>query len=350
MALTLPKLSLPKLPEDKKKLPTIVGGVIVLAAAGWFGWQYFMEEPPPPPPPKRQAVKAVKPKPKAAPVDPAKARDQLIAEVMNATGMDQQVKQLPQSMVEGVKQGGMQDKKATPEIRQAIEEAVAGAFTADGFKLQVDADLKTNFDEKRMRALLKDYSTPAARAMVKQERGAPSGEEGAQAERGAAAKPLAPKRAELIKRIDAATRAGDLAVEMAFISMKALGVGAAGEGAHKAAAVEKAIEKQRDATTRKIREATLHNLATSFKDASDADLEKYAAIHEAENSKWFYGLVYAALLEEAQKASAAAGARIAELAPRPAPRPMVSKAHGDARRCLELATNTAIIKCAEKYR
>jgi hypothetical protein len=349
MALTLPKLSPPKLTADKKKLPAIAGGVIVLAAAAWFGWQYLMEEPAPPP--KPQAVRPVKPK-AAAPVDPAKARDQLIAEVMAATGMDQQLRRLPQRLVEGVRQSGAQNKKASPEILKAIEDAVAGSFTADGFKLAVDAGLKKNFDEKRMRALLKAYATPEGRAMVKQERAAPSAEESAQAKRGANAGKPSPKREELIKRIDAATRAGDLAVEVAFLSMKALGEGAAGEGAGKAAAVEKAIEKRREAATREIRAATLRNLAASFKDASDADLEKYAVLHGSENAKWFYGLVYSALTEEAQKASAAAGARFAELAPRPAPKPRrtVSRAHGDARACLELATNTAIIKCAEKYR
>jgi hypothetical protein len=351
MALTLPKLSPPKFTVDRKKLPAIVGGVIVLAAAAWFGWQYFMEAPPPPPAPKPQAVRPVKPK-AAAPVDPAKARDQLVAEVVATTGMDQQLRRLPQNLVEGIRQSGAQNKKASPEILKAIEDAVAGSFTADGFRLAVDAGLKKNFDEKRMRALLKAYATPEGRAMVKQERAAPSAEESAQAKRGANAGRPSPKREELIKRIDAATRAGDLAIEVAFLSMKALGEGAAGAGAGKAAAVEKAIEKRREAATREIRAATLRNLAASFKDASDADLEKYALLHESENAKWFYGLVYSAVTEEAQRASAAAGARFAELAPRPAPKPRrtVSRAHGDARGCLALAGNTAIIKCAEKYR
>ena len=95
------------------------------------------------------------------------------------------------------------------------------------------------------------------------------------------------------------------------------------------------------------------NLAFSFKDASDADLEKYAGIYEAENSKWFYGRVYASLLEEVKSASTEAGERIGELAGKPAaaaPKPARSKAGADARACLGLATNAAIIECAEEYR
>lgn len=55
----------------------------------------------------------------------------------------------------------------------------------------------------------------------------------------------------------------------------------------------------------------------------------------------------------AGKAAAPAGERIGTLASKPASpvaKPVRSKAGADARACLDLATNTAIIKCAEKYR
>src|SRR5512143_3490713 len=99
--LSVPKLTLPKLALDKKKLPLVVGGVVVLAAAGWFGWQYFMEEPAPPPPAKPAATKPVAPKPQS-PADIAKAQDKLIEDVLAATGVKQQLAQLPQRLVAGV--------------------------------------------------------------------------------------------------------------------------------------------------------------------------------------------------------------------------------------------------------
>ena len=195
------------------------------------------------------------------------------------------------------------------------------------------------------------YSTPAAKTMVEMERAAPTPQELAQFARSPGA--TRPERAGLIKRIDAATKASELAVEAAFASMKALTLGMVGGNADKASAIDKSIEKQRAGTTQKIRDATLLNIAYSYKDASDADLEKYAGLYEAENTKWFYALVYASLLEEIKAASARAGELLAKEKPAPAPaaaRTAGSRAHADARACLELATNAAISKCAEAYR
>jgi hypothetical protein len=362
MAFTLPKLSRPKLAPpslalNKKQLPAIVGGVIILAAAGWFGWQYFAEDAAPPPaaskPQPVTAATPAAPAKGATPADTGQARDKLIDEVLVASGLKQKLNQLPQSLLAGVKQSTKQHTKAPPATIKAIEDAVAKSFTAEGFQTQVSADLKKNFDQKRLQALLQDFSTPAGKSMVELERTAPSPEELAQFARSAAATRPSPERAGLIKRIDAATRASDLAVDVAFVSMKALSLGIVGKGTPKAAAIDKTIEKQRASATKKIRDATLLNLAFSFRNASDADLAKYAGIDETENSKWFYGLVYASLLEEVQNASTEAGERIGELATKPAAtaaKPAQSKSGADARTCLGLGTNAAIIKCAEAYR
>lgn len=371
MALTLPKLTVPKSSLSKKQLPAVVGGVIVLAAAGWFGWQYLTEEAAPPPAPaKPQAVTAAKrpvPAKAAAPADAGQVRDKLIEDVLAATGLKQQMKQLPERMMAGVRQSDKQQTKAPAATVKAVEDALAKSFSAEGFHGRVSADLKKNYDEKRMQALLKDFSTPAAKSMIELERASPSAEALAQFARSPAATKPTPQRAGLIKRIDAATRAGDLAVETAFVSMKALAQGIVGANARKAAAMDKTIEKQRAAVSKKIRDATLLNLAFSFKDASDADLEKYAGIYETENSKWFYGLVYASLLEEVKSASTKAGESIGELKGKPAAaagkptaaaeksvtvaaKPARSMSRADARACLDRASNTAIIKCAEQYR
>jgi len=359
MALTLPKLAIPKLELDKKKLPAIVGGVIVLVAAGWFGWQYFMEEPPPPPPKKSQAVKAAKPSAPAKAADTGQARDKLIAEILAATGVKQQLDQLPGRLLAGARQSGKERPKAAPAKFKAIEDAMAKSFTAEGFQKQVAAGLNKNFDQKRFEALLKDYSTPTGKNMIALERSTASADALALFAKSAAATKPTPERAALIKGIDAATKASDLAVEAAFVSMKALASGMAG----KAASVDKTIESQRAVLTGKIHAATLLNLAYSFKDTNDADLAKYAAIYEAENSKWFYGLVYASLLEEVENASVEAGKMLGEGTPAPsgkrtrepasapaAAKHAGSKSGADARACLDLADNAAIRKCAEDYR
>ncbi len=356
MALTLPKLKLPAHALDKKQWPAIVGGAVVLAAAGWFGWQYFAKEAAPPPPPVAKTpppLTAAKPPTKAAaPADTPQARDKLVGEVLAASGLKQELDQLPERLVAGVKQYGKQQIKTPPALVNAIEDAVTQSFTAEGFQNRVSTALKKDFDRKRLQALLKDFSTPAAKSMVELEHAEQSQKDFDAFARSAAAKNPAPERAALIKRIDAATRASELAVDVAFASMKSLALGIAGEGKAKPESIDQAIEAQRAESFDKIRNATRLNIAFSFRDASDADLEKYAGIYETENSKWFYGLVHAAIVEEARAASTEAGNLISKLDIKPitVARHGGPKSGADARSCLDLATNTEIIRCAEQYR
>jgi len=362
MALTLPKLALPKLTLTKRQILTVAGGVVLAAAAGWLGWQYFEDTGPAPAAvTKPQPVTAAK-QPAAgkaaAPADAGAAQDKLIEEVLIASGLKQQLSQLPQQLIAGVRHLGKQRSKTSPALAKTIENAVAEAFTAQGFQDRVRADLKKNFDQKRLPALLADLSTPAAKRMVALEQVSPSPEELVQFARSPAATRPSPQRTSLIKRIDAAAKAGDLAVDAAFASMKAVASGIVGGDAGAAAAVDKTIEKQRASATADIRNATLRNLAFGYRDASDADLEAYAKIYEGENGKWFSGIVYAAILEEIKSASARAGERIGAQATKPAAPQRTaaehaatgSKARADATTCLGLATNAEIIKCAQQYR
>jgi hypothetical protein len=267
--------------------------------------------------------------------------------------LKQQLSQLPQKLMAGVRQSGKQSTKASPAVLKAIENPVTESFSAQESHDRVSAGLKNNFDEKRMQALLNDFSAPAAKRMIELQQASPSQEEFAQFARSAAATRPSPQRTSLIKRIDTATRASDLAIDVAFSSMKGVALGAVGGGAEKAAAVDKAIEKQRASATNNIRNTTLFNLAFSYRNASDAELEEYAKFYETENSKWFSGIVYASLLEQVQSASAQAGERIGALASKPAApaaKPVRSKAGSDARTCLGLTTNEAIIKCTARYR
>lgn len=360
MAFTLPKLAVPKLALDRKQLPVIVGAVVVLAALGWFGWQYFEDSgPPPAAPAKPQAVAAAKAPAAgkaAAPADPGPARDKLVEDVLVASGLKQQLNQLPQNLVAGVRQSAKRSTKAPPAVLKAIDDAVSESFSAAAFHGRVSAGLKKNFDEKRLQALLTDLSAPAARRMIGMEQAAPSPEEFAKFARSEAATRPSPQRASLIKRIDAATRASDFAIDAAFASMKAIASG--GADPQKAAAADRIIEKQRASATSNIRAATLLNLAFSYRNASDAELEAHAKFYEAENSKWLSGVVYTALMEEVRSASAQAGERIGALAKAPAPQKTAtaqvhrgaSMARADARACLNLVTNKAIMACAEKFR
>jgi hypothetical protein len=349
MALTLPKLAI-----SRKQVLTIVGGVVLAAAAGWAALQYF-EDTPPPPPPKPVASAAGSAKAAA----PAPTPDKLIAELLAASGLNQHLSQLPQQLIGGVKHSAAQNRKTSPAVLAAIEKAVSESFSAQAFQDRLTSDLKKNFDQKRAQGLLAELSAPAAKRMIELELASPAPEELAQFIRTQAASRLPPARTESIKRIDAATKASDLAVEAAFATMKAVAAGIVGAPAKKAAAFDTTLEKQRAPLAAGIRNSTFVNLAFAYRDASDADVEAYAKFYESENSKWFSGLVYASLLEEITSAGAQAGERASELASTAAkagkPSTAVdgqvrSKSGGDARACLDLGESLAVAKCAEKFR
>jgi hypothetical protein len=293
--------------------------------------------------------------------------------LLAASGLNQQLNQLPQQLIGGVRQSSKQRSKTSPAVLAAIEKAVAESFTTQNFHKRLSADLKKNFEQKRMQALLGDLSTPAAKRMIELEQATPAQEDLTRFTRAQAANKLSPARKELIKRIDAATRASELAIEAAFVSMKAVAMGIAREQAQKAAAVDKAIEKQRASATANIRNSTFASLAFTYRNASDADLETHAKLYETENSKWFSGIVFASLLEEASSAAEKAGERVGALVSKPVAlaskpakpelaeakpatpalaeaKPVRSKSRDDARACLDLTTDAAIIKCAQQYR
>ena len=373
MALALPKLTVPKLaplqlPQGKKRILMIAGAVVLVAIAAWLAWQYFGEAPPPPPAKAPAASAAPKPvtagksvagagatpatAAKAVPVaGPAQAK--LIDDVLDASGLRPQINQLPAQMIAGIREASQH--KAAPAITKALEAAVAGAFSAEAFQDHLKADLKNNFDQQRLQTLLGELSSAAGKRMIALELATSSQQDLARYASSLAKTPLPAQRSSLIKRIDAASRASDLAVAIAFAAIDALVPALAGK---QAGAVDKAIEAQRGAATDAIRNATLVNLAYSYQSASDADLETYAKLAESESAKWFAGIVYASLLEQAKSAATLASEHIGELAAKPAAPERVaagakrigSKSRADARACLARETNAAIIRCAEDYR
>ncbi len=350
MALTLPKLALPKLALGKKQMLAIAGAVALLVA-GWLVWLFFFEEAAPPPPPAKSAPAAAK-QPGPAKVAPLSgpAQDKLIEDVLLASGLKQQLNQLPSQMITGIHDFGQRKTKIPPTFVKNLEQAVAPSISAQDFQDRLKADLKKQFDQQRLKTLLGELSTPAGKRMVELEQTAPTREELDRYTRSLAKTPLPEKRVALIKRIDAAKKASDLAVQVSFLYIDAIASAMAGEGAKTPPAAAKSIEAQRTSAANDIRNATWQNLAFSYQGASDADLETYAKLAESDAAKWMTGIVVGSLLEQFKSAAASAGERIAASASKPAAaKPVRSKSRMDARACLKLDANTAIIKCAQEY-
>jgi len=374
------------------KLVLAVGGVAILAAAGWYGWQRFVESGPAPaatvvptPKPKRP-VSAPKPtapsaQAQAGPAAPAAAAqasmpadpDQLIGEALIVTGLGQQLDRVPEQLAAGMQQG-VANRQVPPALAREIGRISAESFTAQGFHRRVREALKANYDEKRLRALVSDASTPVVKKMTRFELAEPSQTELAAYFSSLASNPIPAERQALLERLDEASNASGLGTEIALTSLRAMAVGAAGGNPNAVAEIDRAMEGQRSVVLANIRQSSLPLMAFTYRDATDAELTEYIKLYESDQGKWFMHIVSAALVEEFKSASGQFGEKIAALAKSQQARTAsateaesgsapagggqrtaaqrLSRTYPskDLRSCLDLATAVEVIKCAEQGR
>jgi hypothetical protein len=379
------------------KLIVAVVGIAVVAAAGWFGWQQYFadsgEAPAPAVTPAPKPKRPPAPKPAAPsteaqprPAAPAVAQadtpanpDQLVDQVMSATGLAMQLETLPEQMVAAVKDGFAAQPQAVRALGPDIERIFAESFTAVGFQRRVRASLRANYDETHLRAVLSAASTPVAKKMTQMELAKPSQAEQTAYFSSLANKPIPLQREALLQRLDRATSATDLGTELALASMRAMALGAAGNNPTAASQIDRAMENQRGALSAEVRKGSIMAMAFAYRNATDAELSEYANLHESDHGKWFSRVVSSAIVAEFKSASGQVGERIAALAKgrqtarAPAPdiagsavgpetssappqvdAPAAASRQGsrnrprDVRSCLELPSTAEIIQCAEK--
>lgn len=352
--------------QAPNKLLLVVGAVAVLGG-GWFAWQHFMAEPPPPPPPPPKA--AAKPQapraPAAAPAAPAVDADKQIEDILAVSGLGHTLQRLPEQLLASVRQAGQQDRsgKLRKADLQEMERLTREAYTAQGFRLRVTAQLKNNYDAKRYQEFLADSASPLAKRMNELEKLEPGQAELLAYMKALASKPLPPERLKLIERIDAASRASELALEAMFSSAKGMMRGFAGADAKQLAQIDKEIEQQRAAAADSVRNAVRLSLAYTYREAGDAELAEYARLHEKDSTKFFLGLVFDALIEEIRAGAERFGAGLEKLfkarfagqvaakaEAAAAPRSGRSRAQEDARECLRFEENRQVMGCAERFR
>jgi len=375
---------------DAKRIVVLVGGLAVVAAGGWFAWQQFVTQPDEP------AMVAAKP---ARPA--ASTMDKLIGEALASSGFTTYLQRLPEQIQTGFREGLKRRPPAGQNIAE-VEKALGAAFSTAKFEKRVQTQLKKNFDQVKLEALVKDTKSPAVQRIVELEKMPPAADQMVAFAKALQSNPLPEERLTLLKRLESATGAGELSTEIMLASLKAMVQGAAGDKAPDGAALDKVIETQRTAAAEPMRNAAIINFAYTYRQASDADLGEYVKFYESEHGKWFTGQAHTALLDEFRSASGDLGKRLAEMAkdgipsiktasagdraaPTAAPGSAPAKAASaapaaaqvptaeppaaptqltaarqapakpsrrgeDARNCLDQGVNEAVIKCAEAYR
>lgn len=363
----MPKFSLPQLNFDIKKAVMVVVGVGVLGLGGWLAWDTFMAEPPPPPPPPPQAVVKPKPKPPAE-VPPEK----LVAELLTLSGVSKSFDDIPAKVLQGAQQSSARSRD--PAVVAEVEKIMQDEFRSERFHKRVQQALIKDFDRKRVETLIAAFRAPLAKKMVEVEGAKQDPQAVAAFAKGLAKNPLPKERIDLVQRLDAVTRAGEITAEIVVSTTRAMVAGATGGDAGKMAAFDKQMGAQRGKLAEALRNAVLVTFAYIYRDVSDADLGEYLKLYESEDGKWLMERVVAGMIDEFRSAGEQAGARIAGVAKPKAPqtaasgaesaagkapapatgassaRPLSARARMDARECLKHDTNQAIHRCSEGFR
>ena len=366
----------------------VLMGVAVLGAGGRFAWQYFYVDQP-------AFAQLANQESKPTSITSATNQDQLISEVLDVTGIKRQVEQLP-DQVRGSFAEAPGREKLPPEVARAIEKIATESFAEENINAQIMVQLKAKFDQKRLQAIVADFSSPLAKRMVTLETRLGTPEDQAAFFSSLAAKPLAPARISVLQQADRASNASELSADIAMISIHAMAEGMVGKNPAERALLEREMEKEAKRTKENIRDSVMGSMAYTYRTASDADLALYTKIYETEHTKWLADIVMNTLKQSMKNASKRTGDRLTSLmksrgaqqaavdgaahsavapktetpnarpspnlSPKPDAQPAVAqrvaapappkrrKPEGDIQKCLALKDNLSIAKCTEQYR
>ena len=147
-------------------------------------------------------------------IDATQDRDKVIDELMEGSGLNHQIEQLPAIINAGVQQGrnGV-DEDTFAKVSAAVNEF----HTAKAFAEEIRNNLKKNYDKERFAALLELVRSPFAQKMTQLEKEANSPEMMSQIQAYVATldkQPPAPARIALIERLDNATGATSTAMNI----------------------------------------------------------------------------------------------------------------------------------------
>lgn len=240
---------------------------------------------------------------------PAKTSSQVIAQILDVSGMKRALENMPVEFVSSTHSHleGTQDDKGMrmqPGIQQAIEDSAKAAFTSEKFLGHVTRAMKKDYNEKNYQELLADLSSPVARKMAELEmRGDPTPQMFNQFVNDLESSPLPAPRMALIKRLDAASRTSEfMYTELQFVNRGLMRGLSSGSGRcmsnDEAKQAEAKMEGRTKAAKSTLDEMAINILAYTYRDASDEELAQYLNIYEKANSRHIHDVIYGAILDE----------------------------------------------------
>jgi len=306
----------------------VLAGVVVLAAAGAGAWFFLFQDAAPPPRAvvtspagaSKAAAKAGEPAkaaeaakgadaPKAVAAAPAPASapsaakpaaqtaakpiptnpDQLVAEVIQSSGLAAYFQTLGGEMARDATLGG-QASALSEDDKRALSEAMQRAFEPGKITAEAGAKLKENLDTERMARFLEILRQPVAQKMTSEERRSVQSDEfKAFAENMRKNAPPA-ARAKLIQSLDGVTQSSQVSAELVGEMAREM-VDAMLAELHKAgkkvpAEARQTVAAQQNAIRGQVRAQAVSMLYFTYRNTSDEDLSAYVKLLDTDTGRW----------------------------------------------------------------
>jgi hypothetical protein len=315
----------------------ILGGVVVLAAAAAGAWFFLFEEDAPPPkvvtvPPPgatkaaaatsaavKDAVKAAEgaPKPAATPGAPATAKpaakpapiptdpDKLIAEIIETSGMRNQLRSFAAEVASGATSASQgQEEKSTVDPR-AVAEISARHFQPDAMMSDLVQGMKAAYEAERMGRFLELLRQPIALKMSALEGRQVSREDRAKFAEDFRKNPPSAARQKQIVTLDEVTRNSELGLAITTLAAREM-VDAMFDGLQKAGKrppkeARQLINSQIGASEPQMRAGFRTLMHITYRDVSDEELGEYVKLLDSETGRWGAGVMAGALRPAVEK-------------------------------------------------
>lgn len=280
---------------------------IILLCTGWLVWQN----------PVRESQLFFLPIAEAAIVPnpftlPDASPDALIDKVIILSGLQKQIDQIGDKMLENIHQSPQ--KPDDPGITQHIEKIVLDIYRPEFFNQQLRSTFKHDPDSDRLKTLIQMYNSPLMKKITEMENRDFNLATFETFIEDIVRTPLPANRLRLLQDLEAVTRTTEFVTEIALGTKRALLTGMTNSRDSEATQI---LDASTAALKAEMNDNTYQNviimMAYSYHELTDPELGEYIRFYETAEGEWFITHAVNAMIGAFRTGSLQAGKRIAAL-------------------------------------
>jgi hypothetical protein len=217
--------------------------------------------------------------------DPQNQKDALVQELYIKSGLQKQFEQLPLALQAAFDQGVLKDdqvRKLPGNLVSAMRTLAREAFAPESMKAALFKEQKEKLTVQEMKQVLGWLDSPLGKKCTRMEEAASTPEAFVEMEQYAArmqASPPPADRLRVLQKLDTAVKATETGVEIAVSTQVALALAVIStlplERQRSIDDIVREIEKSRPLVEGTVRAGTLVSLLYTYRDLSDAEIQRY---------------------------------------------------------------------------